>query len=191
MRLTQELAAARPHLDEAQQRLALCLYRLLARGQSVTPARLAEQAGVPAHDVAELLAPRYGVELDANGSVEAFWGLTLAPTPHRLAIDGPHAARLVRLGHAVPARPDRELDRRRVDVPGQRGGDHPRGNAQRRPAGSAGKRGAIDPTSRRRLQRRHARELLPPRALLRLRGRVRPLGGPRRGDVRHLDRRRL
>ena len=84
--LADELAAARPRLEDGEQRLALTMYRLLAEGRPVTPASLADAAGEGG--IRGLLEPRFGAELDPDGSVVAFWGLSLSQTRHRLDIGG-------------------------------------------------------------------------------------------------------
>ena len=67
--------------------LALALVRLLARGEPVTGAMLATDAGRAIDDVAAQLARWPNVERDADGAVVGFSGLTLRPTAHSLRFD--------------------------------------------------------------------------------------------------------
>jgi alkylmercury lyase len=69
--------------------LALAPYamKLLARGEPVPVARLASAAGWPAAKVAEALHRVPRVDFDHAGNVVGL-GLTLAPTVHRVHIDG-------------------------------------------------------------------------------------------------------
>lgn len=85
--LARELAAAMLALDDAQQRVAIALYRLLAEGEPVAPGRLAERAGVLTDETRELLEGWPGVYLE-DGRVVGFWGLALDRMPHRLYVDG-------------------------------------------------------------------------------------------------------
>lgn len=75
-----------PALDEAEQRVALVLYRLLAEGAPVPPERIAERADIDAARVSGLLKTWPGVYL-AEGRVVGFWGLALDEMPHRLRVD--------------------------------------------------------------------------------------------------------
>jgi alkylmercury lyase len=77
-----------PHLDEAGERVARTLYRLLARGQPVAPEALAEAAGTDPETIAATLGSWHGIYRDSTGAVTGFWGLTLDTTPHRLRVAG-------------------------------------------------------------------------------------------------------
>lgn len=77
-----------PKLSTPEQRAALALYRLLAKGQPVTAEQISEVSDVSREAVAEMLAKWHGVQRNADGAVTAFWGLTLAKTKHRFRIDG-------------------------------------------------------------------------------------------------------
>jgi alkylmercury lyase len=73
-----------PALDPTQQRLSLALYRELACGAPVSPSSLADQVGMPAEVVIQQLRRWPGVYYDSEQRVVGFWGLTIAPMPHRL-----------------------------------------------------------------------------------------------------------
>jgi alkylmercury lyase len=77
-----------PRLDEAEERIARTLYRLLARGAPVSREALADAARADPASVAVALDSWHGIHRDASGAVTGFWGLTLAATPHRLHIAG-------------------------------------------------------------------------------------------------------
>ena len=76
--LSSALLRVFPPLDESGRRLALQIYRELAQGAPVVPAKeaLAQLRSWP------------GVYFDEQGRVIGFWGLTIVPMPHRLHIDG-------------------------------------------------------------------------------------------------------
>ena len=86
--LAGHLLRAFPALDPAGQRLSLALYRELARGAPVSPSSLADRAGMPADAVVRLLRSWPGVYYDGEQRVIGFWGLAIAPMPHRLRVDG-------------------------------------------------------------------------------------------------------
>lgn len=77
-----------PSLDPSDQRLALLLYRLLARGRAVELSALAAAAGRAATDVESRLAAWPGLVRDAAGAVTGFLGLSLAQTVHRFEVNG-------------------------------------------------------------------------------------------------------
>ncbi len=77
-----------PKLSAPEQRAALALYRLLARGQPVTAEQISETSGISGQAVAEMLARWHGVHRNPDGAVTAFWGLTLSKTKHRFHVDG-------------------------------------------------------------------------------------------------------
>jgi alkylmercury lyase len=90
--LLAEYVTIMPALDQAQARIAVGLWRLLAEGAPVAPQALAERLGVSVQDVAATLD---GVlagtrHEDDQGRVIAFWALSLPemPSPHRLQVDG-------------------------------------------------------------------------------------------------------
>jgi alkylmercury lyase len=85
--LAAEFTAAHPQLERSQQRLALLLFRLLGRGEPVTPQELSERARLPLEEVVSHL-DHWMVHRDEEGRVRAFGGLSLEPTSHVLEVDG-------------------------------------------------------------------------------------------------------
>ena len=80
-----------PTLDLFEQRLSLELYRLLAEGQPVPRATLADRLGVPVDTVNRILGGWPGVFSDPQQRVVGYWGLAIPAayaSPHRLTIDG-------------------------------------------------------------------------------------------------------
>ena len=77
-----------PKLSAQEQRAALALYRLLAKGRPVSAEQLSAASGVPGPAVRDMLARWHGVQRSADGAVTAFWGLTLSKTKHRFGFDG-------------------------------------------------------------------------------------------------------
>ena len=67
------------------RRLIPASIRLLAEGEPVSPAQIAEAAGVPADQAEAALRGIKDIEWTADGRVEGF-GLTRRPTPHRFRI---------------------------------------------------------------------------------------------------------
>ncbi len=86
--LSTHLLRVFPALDEAQRKLSLALYRELERGAPVSPSSLADRAGMPADKAVRQLRSWPGVYYDGEERVIGFWGLTIAPMPHRLRVDG-------------------------------------------------------------------------------------------------------
>jgi hypothetical protein len=78
------LAAATPGLDDGGRGLAAAVIRLLAAGEPVSVLAAAAAAGVPATRAGPLLRSWPGVFWDDRGQVTGFWGLALAPMPHRI-----------------------------------------------------------------------------------------------------------
>src|SRR6516162_3372258 len=78
------LAAATPGLDEDGRRLAAVVLRLLAAGEPVSVLAAAAAAGMPASRAGQLLRSWPGVFWDDRDLVAGFWGLALAPMPHRI-----------------------------------------------------------------------------------------------------------
>lgn len=71
--------------EEKSKLMALAL-RLLAAGDPITPAQLAEAAGVADIDLEHATAGR-DIEYDEQGRIIG-WGLTHNPTPHKFTVDG-------------------------------------------------------------------------------------------------------
>jgi alkylmercury lyase len=63
------------------------LPRLLARGEPVGVADLAEATGQPEDRVRQVLADWTDTEYDSDGRIVGY-GITLNPTPHRFVVDG-------------------------------------------------------------------------------------------------------
>ena len=86
--LAEELAGAVPRFDAAGGRVAVTLYRELAKGAAVPLARLATLLDVPEETVASVLSAST-VFYDGAGVVTGFRGLALAEvSPHRFRVDG-------------------------------------------------------------------------------------------------------
>lgn len=77
-----------PKMFPEDQRFAVALMRLLARGKPVSPAELSEKLPSPVEKVEETLGRWPGVFRDEEGRVVAFWGLSLKPTSHALDVEG-------------------------------------------------------------------------------------------------------
>ena len=76
-------------LTADEQALVRAAYRELAKGAPVTPAHLARAAQVPADAVTAAIARLPGLaQLDAEGRIFGFLGLTLRETPHRFVVAG-------------------------------------------------------------------------------------------------------
>jgi alkylmercury lyase len=84
--LAELLACTFPGRDDA--RLARALLRELALGQPVSAAALATSTRRDDDDVTTTLARWPNVRRDQDGRVEAFGGLSLRPTKHRLDVGG-------------------------------------------------------------------------------------------------------
>lgn len=83
-RISAAILAILPALDEAERRISLSLYRLLAAGEPVSTESLARAAGADRARVERMLAAWPGVYRDAEGRVIGYWGLTIAKTRHRM-----------------------------------------------------------------------------------------------------------
>ncbi len=77
-------------LDEQTQRMAVAMFRLLAEGQPVSPARFADAVQIPVEVVQQIVqtVPAGALDRDDDGNVVAFSGLTLKETDHRMDIAG-------------------------------------------------------------------------------------------------------
>jgi alkylmercury lyase len=84
--LAAELVAAAAPLTEREQHLAICLYRLLAEGEPVEAAVLADRAKLAQDEVDRALAEWPGIFTDERGHVIGFLGLSIRPMPHRLIV---------------------------------------------------------------------------------------------------------
>ena len=80
-----------PSLNVVEQRLSLELYRLLAEGQPVPRAALAERAEVTIETLNRILQSWPGVFSDKQHRVVGYWGLSLLAaysSPHTLRMSG-------------------------------------------------------------------------------------------------------
>src|ERR671936_698415 len=87
--LAEKIASAVARLDKGGQQLGLTLIRLLAQGEPVSPARLAERVGWTEARVFQELHRWPGVYWDDTGRVIGYAGLTVVDMgTHRLHMDG-------------------------------------------------------------------------------------------------------
>lgn len=86
--LAAELVAAAPSLTEREQHLTIALYRLLAEGQPVEAAALADRIGITLAEADRALADRPEIFTNDQGRIIGFLGLSIRPMPHRLLLDG-------------------------------------------------------------------------------------------------------
>ena len=80
-----------PELDRIEQHLSLELYRLLAEGQPVSRAVLAQRVRIPMETVDQILDGWPGVFSNAQRQVVGYWGLSIPAaytSSHRFKIDG-------------------------------------------------------------------------------------------------------
>ncbi len=78
-------------LNEAEQRVALALYRELLRGVPVSDSQIAQAQSRDVHDVSALLQAPALVSLiyrDDNGLIVGFGGLAVVPMNHRFRVNG-------------------------------------------------------------------------------------------------------
>lgn len=74
---------------EEERTIIRAAYPLLAEGNPISLEELAEQAGAAMLAVSNLLERHPGLaRLNSEGSIEAFLGLSLTATPHRLEVQG-------------------------------------------------------------------------------------------------------
>lgn len=74
-RLTRQILEVFPSLEPDSRRVAVQLYRLLAKGESVARQSLATAAGVSLERVNEILEDWSGVFYDGD-KIQGFWGIT-------------------------------------------------------------------------------------------------------------------
>ncbi len=85
------LTAKLRNFNEAEQLVALALYRELLRGVPVSDNRIAQVQNRDGHDVSALLqAPALDslIYRDDNGLIVGFGGLAVVPTNHRFRVNG-------------------------------------------------------------------------------------------------------
>lgn len=86
--LAEKIAAAVPRFDPTGRRVAVSLYRELAKGEPVSVARLATLLNLRPEAVSSALSA-CAVFYDNGGAVTGFGGLTFAEMPpHHLRVDG-------------------------------------------------------------------------------------------------------
>jgi alkylmercury lyase len=89
--VTAHIIDALPKLDLFEQRMSLELYRLLALGQPVSRAMIAERLGVTLEKINQVLNGWPAVFFDSRQQVVGYWGLSLPAaydSPHKMTIDG-------------------------------------------------------------------------------------------------------
>jgi|SRR5579883_556127 len=85
------IVKAFPALDGFEQRLSLELYRLLAAGQPVARAVLADRLQVPVALADRILDGWPGVFSDSKQRIVGYWGISIRTayaSPHQITIDG-------------------------------------------------------------------------------------------------------
>jgi alkylmercury lyase len=85
--LADQLACCVQQLDPVEQRAQVTLFRLLAEGAPVPPARIAAATGHSQDEIRRFLWRWHGVRT-RGGEVVAFQGLSLPETPHRFGVAG-------------------------------------------------------------------------------------------------------
>jgi alkylmercury lyase len=73
-----------PPLAEAEQRVALALYRLLAEEGAASAASVARAASVPLVDAERMISGWSGVQRERDGTIFGYGGLTSRETAHRM-----------------------------------------------------------------------------------------------------------
>jgi hypothetical protein len=87
--LARAIAAASDPLDEQSRRIATAIIDLLAQGDPITPAQIADHALVSEEVVlATLKGWPGGVFWDDEGRVIGSWGLAISEMPHKFQADG-------------------------------------------------------------------------------------------------------
>jgi alkylmercury lyase len=87
-RLGDAVCGSQPSLGGDGRQAAGAVYRILGAGRPVTAARLAAALGWEHARAERMLGRLPNVDLDADGAVVGFGGLTLRPTPHRIMFHG-------------------------------------------------------------------------------------------------------
>jgi len=86
--LSKKLTDLFPTLTQQEQKIALKLYQLLAKGNPLFLAALSKTLGYSEEVVKSTLKEWYGVYYDDSGDVVGFWGLALPEMNHRFMING-------------------------------------------------------------------------------------------------------
>jgi len=84
--LQQLFIQAFPELDASGQQQATKLYELLAKGQPVPVAQLAEEISLTEDETAQLLHSWTGVSFNDEKLINGFWGVSTDETGHRFHI---------------------------------------------------------------------------------------------------------
>ncbi len=87
-RLAHLFVSAFPQMNADEQRLALTLYRMLARGAPVVAGDLAKTSRLPVRFAIETLSRWPGIFHDQGNAVIGFWGIAVQEMPHRLEAKG-------------------------------------------------------------------------------------------------------
>ncbi len=77
-----------PSIDKKGQRVAIELYRLLAKGEPVAVETLADIVQLASDDIETILDQWYGVFRDDEKRITGFWGLALSETRYRFEVGG-------------------------------------------------------------------------------------------------------
>jgi len=77
-------------LDAQTQRMVVAMFRLLARGEPVSPAGFAGAIRIPLEVIEQVVrsVPPGALDRDDEGNVVAFSGMSLKPTDHRMQLAG-------------------------------------------------------------------------------------------------------
>lgn len=86
--LAQRVDGAFPSLSREDQRIALAVFREMARGEPTAVGVVAERAGARLDDVEDALGRWPGVYRDDAGRIVGFWGLALEGMPHPIRLGG-------------------------------------------------------------------------------------------------------
>jgi alkylmercury lyase len=88
--VAQAVAAAAPELDAVGRRIFVQTFRLVARGEPVSPAEIAQAAGVARQRAEESLHSWPLAFWDDQDRIVGFWGLAIRPLKptHSMAMDG-------------------------------------------------------------------------------------------------------
>lgn len=84
--LANTIVRAMPEMDATEQRVALSLYRELAKGTPVSLEHLGGRVGLPPERVGTLLDQWPGIYYDEQRRVMGFWGIALRDMPHRMRV---------------------------------------------------------------------------------------------------------
>ncbi|HEC12761.1 MAG TPA: alkylmercury lyase [Acidiferrobacteraceae bacterium] len=86
--ISRRIVEAFPIMDEMEQRLALGLYGLLAKGVAVAHTTLSQDLELDLAAVEKILKKWPGLFHDDDDKIIGFWGLSIVETSHQLMING-------------------------------------------------------------------------------------------------------